>query len=169
MEAGGRVRDRAQPPREWAGATSPESSGVVTSAGEEGEQGTSPLRRSFQEVAFGAAGCKEVLRAGVCSDPGVSQPEVGFPSLSLACWSRGVGVQEGDSLRKTGVLTPPLVLSRTLLSCVTSCKQFILGQSTEEKATPSFPFRPPITTVSSGRPHLQHFCHTLLSLLNQGT
>ena len=74
----------------------PGSVACVTSAGEEGARG--PLRSGGalrRRAALELQAVKEVLRAGVCSDPGVSQPEVWDPSPKLACWSRGVGVQEG--------------------------------------------------------------------------
>lgn len=68
----------------------------VTSAGEEGARGPLHSGGAFRRrAALELQAVKKVLRAGVCSDPGVSQPEVRDPSPKLACWSRGVGVQEG--------------------------------------------------------------------------
>ena len=66
----------------------------VTSTGEEGAR--VPLHSgAFRRcAALELQAIKEVLRAGACLVPGVSQPEVRNPFPKLACWSRGVGVQE---------------------------------------------------------------------------
>lgn len=73
----------------------------VISAGEEGARG--PLRSGGalrRRAALELQAVKEVLRAGVCSDPGVSQPEVRDPSLSWPAghvgWEFRRGLPEED-------------------------------------------------------------------------
>ena len=69
----------------------------VTSTGEEGAR--VPLHSgAFRRcAALELQAIKEVPRAGACLVPGVSPPEVRNPFPKLACWSRGVGVQEETS------------------------------------------------------------------------
>lgn len=67
----------------------------VTSAGEEGARGPLHSGAFRRRAALELQAIEEVPRAGAFSVPGVSQPKVWNPFPKLACWSHGVGVQEG--------------------------------------------------------------------------